>query len=323
MELIHMFDFKKDRTKNTIIYKTNTPTNVIGDPTLSLKAKGIYCLILQLQQATQQGYEFSLNNLKELSKDGVDSTRAALNELIANGYIERTKIRESGKITGYCYIVYSTPLNNGTNKDLPPSHVDNNNIGGTNEPNYAEHTPVDNNSIGAINDAENTNVDNTNLGANFTPKLDNPSTLKSSINYKATKYINNTNTNNSSIYQLELLEQEKANVELVEVMDMIGLNDLKATGQFDIELLENFECVIQDMYTSQYTKIGNDIKPRSIMQSRIKKLNFPCLEWTIYQFLSVNTKIYNMTSYIKTMLYNAVGSYKTEPHNNIRATFGY
>lgn len=73
---------------------------------LSLKAKGLLSLMLSLPK----DWDYSINGLSNLSKDGKDSVMSALSELEDFGYIVRTKsINEKGQFDGYDYNIYEQP----------------------------------------------------------------------------------------------------------------------------------------------------------------------------------------------------------------------
>jgi hypothetical protein len=73
------------------------------DSNLSAKSKGILAYIFTLPD----DWKIYLDELAKHFKDGVKSVTSGINELITNGYIERTPLRdEKGKFKGYMYDVY-------------------------------------------------------------------------------------------------------------------------------------------------------------------------------------------------------------------------
>ena len=72
---------------------------------LSLAAKGLLCLLLSFAD----GWEIRMNDIITRSKNGRDSTRKAVQELLKAGYLEKVYIRENGKLVGSKYIVYDQP----------------------------------------------------------------------------------------------------------------------------------------------------------------------------------------------------------------------
>lgn len=77
------------------------------DKDMSLKAKGLLSLILSLPEE----WDYTLKGLSMLCKDGVDSVRTALKELMEFGYVETARVRdEKGRLRGTEYVVYEKPV---------------------------------------------------------------------------------------------------------------------------------------------------------------------------------------------------------------------
>lgn len=73
---------------------------------MSLKAKGLHSLMLSLPD----DWDYSIEGLTKLSKDGRDGVAAALKELEKFGYLERkVNKNDKGQFEGYEYIVYEKP----------------------------------------------------------------------------------------------------------------------------------------------------------------------------------------------------------------------
>ena len=73
---------------------------------MSLKAKGLLSLMLSLPD----DWDYSIDGLVTLSKDGKDSVMSALSELEDFGYLVRTRsINEKGQSDGYDYNIYEQP----------------------------------------------------------------------------------------------------------------------------------------------------------------------------------------------------------------------
>lgn len=83
---------------------------------MSLKAKGLLSLMLSLPD----DWDYSINGLATLSKDGKDSVMSALTELEKFGYLKRTKsINEKGQFAGYDYDIYEKPIEEKTYTEKP------------------------------------------------------------------------------------------------------------------------------------------------------------------------------------------------------------
>lgn len=78
----------------------------LQDPTMSLKAKGLYAYLMSLPE----DWVLHQTELKRHFKDGKDSIRTAIYELIEKGYVTKTDTRnELGQIVDCTYVVYDTP----------------------------------------------------------------------------------------------------------------------------------------------------------------------------------------------------------------------
>lgn len=74
------------------------------DQNLSLKAKGLLSLMLSLPDDT---WNYSLEGLAKLVRDGVDSVRTTLKELIKYGYVETSRVRdEKGRLGVAEYVIH-------------------------------------------------------------------------------------------------------------------------------------------------------------------------------------------------------------------------
>lgn len=73
---------------------------------LSLKAKGMLCLMLSLPD----GWEFSVAGLAGCSTDGKSAVTSALNELEAAGYFRREQARNKGNFGGAVYVISEVPF---------------------------------------------------------------------------------------------------------------------------------------------------------------------------------------------------------------------
>ena len=81
-------------------------TRHLRDTQLSLKAIGLFSIILSLPPE----WDFSIAGLAAITKDGIATVRAALNELESNGYMTRKRVRgEDGKLEKNEYTFYEIP----------------------------------------------------------------------------------------------------------------------------------------------------------------------------------------------------------------------
>lgn len=91
------------------IYKsgdfTVMPIIHLKDKSLSLKATGLLSKMLSLPD----DWDYSLNGLVAITKDGLDSVRSALNELKEHDYVEILKLRTEKGTFKYNYLVFENP----------------------------------------------------------------------------------------------------------------------------------------------------------------------------------------------------------------------
>ena len=79
----------------------------LENETLSLKAKGLF-------------WNFTVRNLAELSRDGIEAVGNAVRELEKAGYVERHReYSPEGHISGVRYILHRTPCQG---KPAPENH---------------------------------------------------------------------------------------------------------------------------------------------------------------------------------------------------------
>jgi hypothetical protein len=75
------------------------PNELLNDSSISLKAKGLYVYM----QSKPDDWVFSVDRICFQNKDGVDSIRSAINELVQSGYLskERATIPNGGTLYHY------------------------------------------------------------------------------------------------------------------------------------------------------------------------------------------------------------------------------
>lgn len=94
--------FRVNRNKNY----THMANYHFREKGMSLKAKGLLSLMLSLPEE----WDYSINGLATLSKDGRESVMNTLAELEQFGYLKRTKLNDSkGRFTGYDYDIFEKP----------------------------------------------------------------------------------------------------------------------------------------------------------------------------------------------------------------------
>lgn len=75
---------------------------IMNDNKISLKSKGTYLVIKYL---IDNDKSVSINDIMKYCSDGERLIRSAINELIENGYISRSRYRVDGKLKGIKYTI--------------------------------------------------------------------------------------------------------------------------------------------------------------------------------------------------------------------------
>lgn len=106
---------------------------------MSLKAKGLLSLMLSLPD----DWDYSIDGLVTLSRDGKDSVMNALIELEKFRYLKRTKLtNEKGQFAGYDYDIYEKPYTENPQMEKPCSENPN-----TENPNTENPTQLNTNKL--------------------------------------------------------------------------------------------------------------------------------------------------------------------------------
>ncbi len=140
---------------------------------MSLKAKGLLSLILSLPE----DWDYTLEGLATLCRDGKDSVRTALNELEEFGYMETARVRdEKGRLRGTEYVVREKPMSNPPEKKNPDPEEADPDDGMPEEP--AAEKPTLENPVLEKPMLENPTLENPALEK---PTLENPTQLNTNI----------------------------------------------------------------------------------------------------------------------------------------------
>jgi hypothetical protein len=99
--LLSVYRIRKDKDNPYVMVNKH----FIHDPQLSYKAKGILLYLLS-RPDDWQVYEIEI---AKHAKDGRESVRNGIKELLAAGYIKRGQMRQGGKFNGYDYEVFECP----------------------------------------------------------------------------------------------------------------------------------------------------------------------------------------------------------------------
>jgi len=152
------------------------PNHILNDPTLSLKAKGLWVYI----QSKPDGWSFSIERMTKQLKEGKASIQHAIWELEKAKLLVRKQAKDiKGKWKGYDYFLYENPL------PKEPS---------------VEEPSVENSPTGSLADISKRDIDSYSSEDSFTSSestaynecSNEPSKKEDSNKEKANKYINNS-----------------------------------------------------------------------------------------------------------------------------------
>lgn len=101
--------FKIEKNRNYTIMSNHH----LRDKKLSYKAKGLLSFMLSLPE----DWDYSINGLVKVSKEGKKAIRAMLEELEENHYLIRQRIQLKNGQFDYEYYIYEMPYNQKGNTD--------------------------------------------------------------------------------------------------------------------------------------------------------------------------------------------------------------
>lgn len=104
--------FKIEKNKNYTIMSNYH----LRDRNLTLKAKGLLSFMLSLPE----DWDYSLNGLCAVCKEGIDAIRSTLKELKENNYLIVERKRNEKGLFEYNYLIYEQPQNIEKNKENHP-----------------------------------------------------------------------------------------------------------------------------------------------------------------------------------------------------------
>jgi predicted transcriptional regulator len=138
-----IFRIQKDKDNPYVMVNKESLNNT----ELSWKSKGLLTYLLSLPD----NWKIYEDEIVKHAKDGKDSLKSAIKELIENGYIERERIRNpSGQLKGYTYCVYEIPTKSGLSivgkSNKGESATTNNNVTNINKSNKKDlyiNLPID------------------------------------------------------------------------------------------------------------------------------------------------------------------------------------
>ena len=243
---------------------------------LSLKAKGLLSQMLSLPDE----WDYSLNGLAYINKEGKDSVRNAISELEQEGYIVRTRTRDDKGLLGKAeYVIYETPRLENT--DFQPK---------------SENPTLDNPTL------ENPTQEK--------PALDNPTQLN-----KDKSNIEILNNDLSNIDSFPFSSAHARNPKITE-MDEIRKNREMVMDNIEYDILceryrpdaldEIVDILTETLSTSKDTiRVSGTDYPTEFVKSKLLKLNAEHIEFVLDCMKENTTQVRNIRQYLLASLFNA------------------
>ncbi|MBQ9885599.1 MAG: helix-turn-helix domain-containing protein [Lachnospiraceae bacterium] len=242
---------------------------------LSLKAKGLMSVILSLPD----DWDYSLKGLAAISKEGIDSIRAALTELEAEGYIVRTQIRTPGGQWDVEYTIYESP--------------------------HAEVMQHDTNCHSASQTTALENPTRPDTALDFPIRQTRHGKSNTELNTN-NQILNNNIINNNLSNQSESSDE----ITLVAIHEQIDYNGLTAEPDAKIDVIDGIADIMYEaMNSSKPLYINGFSRPATTVRKQLKKLRAEHIRFIIHSLSTSLPAIKNYRSYMLTTLYNAPSTY--------------
>lgn len=243
---------------------------------LSLKAKGLLSQMLSLPSE----WDYSLNGLAHINKEGKDSVREGIKELEREGYIVRTRVRDDKGLLGKAeYVIYELPQLE--NPDFQPK---------------SENPTLDNPTL------ENPTQEK--------PTLDNPTQLNKDKSNK--KLLNNDLLNIDSIPFSSMHNEKTKRTEMNEIIKNRDI--VKDNIEYDIlceryrpDAIDEIVDILTETLSSSRDTIrvsGTDF-PADFVKNKLLKLNAEHIEFVLDCMKENTTQVRNIRQYLLAALFNA------------------
>jgi len=256
---------------------------------LSLRAKGLLSLMLSLPES----WDYTLKGLAHISLEGVDAIRKALQELEAEGYVVRRRIRNvKGQLTDAEYVIYERPVHSTPEPDEP-----------------TQEQPIQEKPMQAEPVLEKPMLENPILDK---PTLEKPMLeIPTQLNIYNNKIHNKLNTNLSNPIPSDSADRNGSDGNAVRehyrsaILENIGYEVL-CERESKERLDEIVELMLDTVCTARKTiRIAGDDYPADVVRSRLLKICSTHINY-IFDAMKENTGyIRNIKKYLLAALFNA------------------
>ena len=305
----------------------------LKDKRLSLKAKGLFSVILSLPDE----WDYTLGGLAAISKESLDAIRTAVNELENIGYLHREQTRDKrGRLSGNEYLVFECP-------DKNPYMNSNSKNKKNADAAKSEGTPKKRGIVPFSPSLENPTTDKikTDLPSLDNPITDKPITDKPSTENSSTEnpttatYYNKSNKNKSSKNKSIIsINKQQNSISLMDRIDasdssenpslsFSGLKDGGERAEYLSRIRANIEydCIDEANKTQVDEMIGimldvicsnsNVVRangsefPKKTVIERFLSLKYEHIDYVLDALKRCSPDIHNIRAYLITTLFNA------------------
>ena len=285
-----MGTFRVHKTKDYTVMSNNHLRN----KEMTLKAKGLLSQMLSLPD----DWNYTIEGLASINKEGVDCISDTLTELEKFGYVIRKRIRdEKGRLRGTDYDIYEEPIREKPILDNPVLE----------KPEQAE---PEQEKPGLLNTnkqiTEEKNTDYINYSSNPIPSLESFPCESGNVNNTETgRERKGRKVNNYDLWKREI----KTNIDY---------ESLKINYPYELQLIDEIVAIMVETVMSNRAmiRIAGDDYPFSVVKEKFLQIDYSHMQFIIDCFNegARNTEIKNVKQYMKAVIFNApttIDSYYT------------
>lgn len=252
------------------------------DKRLTHKATNLLTTMLALSPV----WDYTLEGLASLKKDGIDGVRSGIRELEKLGYLTRRQLRnEKGQLAHNEYLVYETP-------ELNPNFA-------KSEKNCQELPSSEN----PMTDEESKKI----------PSLENPSTenpRQLNTKYTNQSYQDNNNININNTYRCDEMDSiDKIDRKEIkaELKKQLSYENLISRNEADKKQINSIINILADVMSSrsQSIRIAGGNKPLEEVIQRFRQLTDKHIAYVLECLNKNANKPRNIRAYLLTSLFNA------------------
>ncbi len=246
----------------------------LTDPELSLKAKGLLSYML----SRPDDWDFTIDGLARLNREGADAIGRIIRELEAAGYVTRRRVRNrAGRFADMEYRILECPRNAGE-AELPRCDKDGPCSGDPGQ----EHP-----------DQERPAQDPPETGVSCPDSAGQPGTGPSGTERKNT----DPSDPDGPVPELRTLRaQVRSQIDYYELLDMYGREDMDSIVSLIVEVLASRR--------KHFTIAGGQL-PSGLVRDRFRSLDSHHIQYVLGCMRKTGSDIRNIKQYLLTALFNA------------------